>query len=499
MGIRGVVVGLASAAVMSGAFADVASGSTGFVPAPCPKKPFAAASLQRTRCGFLDVPENRNKATSRDIRLLVAIVPAKSRTPAPDPTVYLAGGPGSAAIQVAPLLVDTGFNRDRDLIILEQRGTLGSEPALTCPGVDRFNARAVGLVHDAPSTERRHVAATRACRKRLLAKGADLAGYNTTQNAADIADLRKALGIAQWDVFGVSYGTDLALSYMRDYPQGIRSVTLASVDPPSVATLGFAWTSAGEGFRNVFRACRAQPRCNRRYPRLERTFDGLVRRLASHPLITSAPPARNKRPVKVVLDGAALVTWMVDAVDHDAREIPSAIDALRRGQPGKIAAAIAPGAIPEVGVQSYGLSYGAACSEDAAYERPSDILRLGRLAFPTFPTSVLRQAPQFPFWTQDCRVWNVPKAPASQRALTRSSIPTLILSGTFDAKTGARWGRYVARALPNATVVRLPGIGHAVLSTSSCARRVFASFLLTPTAPDVSCVRRLKPRPFAIH
>jgi pimeloyl-ACP methyl ester carboxylesterase len=122
-----------------------------------------------------------------------------------------------------------------------------------------------------------------------------------------------------------------------------------------------------------------------------------------------------------------------------------------------------------------------------------------RAGLPEVSDLGLRQAPQFAFWTEDCRVWDVPKAPASQRAITRSAIPTLILSGTFDSKTGAKWGRYASRTLSNSTVARFPGVGHSVISSSACARRVFASFLSTPSAPDVGCVARVKPEPFEIR
>jgi pimeloyl-ACP methyl ester carboxylesterase len=444
------------------------------------------------------VPENRTSLSSPTIRLMVAIVPAVSSTPSPDPLVYMAGGPGNAAILHTALLVDSGFNRDRDLIILAQRGTLYSEPTLACPEIDRFNARAVGLDHNAASTRRKHIAATRACRRRLVAEGIDLAGYNTTENAADFADLRTALGIAEWNVFGASYGTNLALSYMRNHPEGIRSVTIASVVPPSVATLGLAWSSAGEGFRNLFRACKAQPRCARRYPHLGSTFARLVRELEAQPLTTHATPPGADRRVEVVIDGIALVNWLVGAVDHEAAGVPAAIDDLAQGDPRRIAESLAEGAFPEVGMEALGLAYGVACSEDAAYGRPSEILRMGRRAFPTYPTSVLRHAPQFTFWTDDCRIWNVPKAPISQREITVSAIPTLVMSGTFDAKTGAQWGRYAAQTLSNSTFARFPGIGHAVISSSACARAVFASFLATPSAPDVGCVADVKPAPFEI-
>ena len=153
-------------------------------------------------------------------------------------------------------LIDAGFNRDRDLILMSQRGTLYAppNPAPTCPEIDRASQRGLGLPLDGFLYRRLTVAATRACNRRLVATGIDLGAYNTTENAADFADLRVALGIAEWNVFGVSYGTNLAMTLMRQHPQGIRSVTIDSVEPPEVVTAGsFAPKRASGG--NTPRRC----------------------------------------------------------------------------------------------------------------------------------------------------------------------------------------------------------------------------------------------------
>lgn len=97
-----------------------------------------------------------------------------------------------------------------------------------------------------------------------------------------------------------------------------------------------------------------------------------------------------------------------------------------------------------------------------------------------------------------CGVWNVPDRTATQRAATVSAVPTLVVSGTFDAKTGARWGPYAARTLSRSTTVQIPGIGHWVVPQSPCAQQVLASFLARPTAPDADCVEGLTPKPFTI-
>jgi pimeloyl-ACP methyl ester carboxylesterase len=307
-----------------------------FASSSCPRLALKARPVLRTaRCGYLTVPENRSTDNGRTIRLAVAIVPARSPTPAPDPIVHMTGGPGGIAILEAQALVGAGFNRDRDLILMDQRGTLFSKPALTCSEIDRFNARALSLPLDAPATRRLHVAATAACHRRLVGQGIDLGAYNTTENAADFADLRTALGIAEWNVFGVSYGTDLALTLMREHPEGIRTVTIDSVVPPDVVTLSGFWPNARDGFDDLFAACAAQPSCRRAHPRLKATFTRQVRRLEAHPVATRARPAPGAPAVKVTLDGGALANALVSTTltTPALADVPDWIGALAPGVP----------------------------------------------------------------------------------------------------------------------------------------------------------------------
>ena len=156
------------------------------------------------------------------------------------------------------------------------------------------------------------VSAVQACNRRLVATGIDLGAYNTTENAADFADLRVALGIPEWNVFGDSYGTNLAMTLMRQHPQGIRTVTIDSVEPPEVVTADSFAPNAREGFDRLFRACMAQPQCWPRHPGIAQTFTKLVRRLEAHPVVAWVMPPTGGSAVKVVLDGGALVNWLIE-------------------------------------------------------------------------------------------------------------------------------------------------------------------------------------------
>ncbi|WP_347232497.1 alpha/beta hydrolase [Streptomyces sp. C] len=96
----------------------------------------------------------------------------------------------------------------------------------------------------------------------------------------------------------------------------------------------------------------------------------------------------------------------------------------------------------------------------------------------------------------DCDVWKVPPAPASIRDTTNSDIPTLAISGGFDAQTGADNGPYVARTLSKAHVVTVPYEPHVVFATSKCAQEITVSFFQDPAAPETGCLDGLKPPTF---
>jgi pimeloyl-ACP methyl ester carboxylesterase len=466
-----------------------AQGTPTFTPGPCPKTPLPDVQkvLAGARCGSLAVPENRSNATSATIALAVAIVPARSPTPAPDPIVHMTGGPGGVDILEAPALVKAGFNQDRDLILMDQRGTKYSQPALTCPNVDRFYGANVGTPLDSPVTRRGSVAAVARCRRALAARGIDLAAYNTTENAADFADLRVALGIPQWDVYGVSYGSDLALTYMRQHPEGVRSVTLDSVVPPSAVTLPGLWPNAGKGFGAFFAA----------HPGFERSFTRQVRRLEAHPVIGEGTSAVDAKPTKVALDGGALVNWLVAQSLAQTpvayRQAPGKLRALAAGKPDAIASDRLASYVLTPDFVGYGLVFGAICSEWVPAAPTSQIAVVGRQTFPAYPRTVQAQAPQFFYMPDQCRAWNVPPGPAAQRDVTTSTIPTLTMSGGYDAVTAVPWARLAAQTISPSTSIVIPRTGHEVIVQSACAQRVLQSFLATPLAPDAACAPAASP------
>jgi pimeloyl-ACP methyl ester carboxylesterase len=470
---------------------------------PCPTTPEPIAALKTARCGQLIVPENRSRPNGPTIRLSVAIVAARSGAPEPDPIVWLAGGPGDDSITEIPMALGGDLNQNRDVIFLSQRGTYTAQPPLACPVVDRFPGETLDLPYDAASTGRAFAAATRSCRRRL--SGVDLSAYDTIESADDLEDLRGAVGIDRWNVYGISYGTDHALTYMNRHPEALRSVGIDGIFPPSLAGGVAAWTSAGEGINAVFRACAAQRRCRQRYGNIGATFRRLVRRFERFPRTVSVRAPGVGGRVRVTISGGMLVQYAASPGTHLAAKLPADIDALAHGRPKRVAVAWAGvRANPaSVGILGQGLFYGVSCREWVPYETEAAVIRRGRRAFPTFPLSVLRNAPNLQFMRPNCRVWDVPRAPASIRAITRSTIPTLAMSAQYDAQTGASFGPYVARTLPNSTVVTIPNVAHVAFSSPSpaanaCAHSIARSFFNDPADPDTSCIASVPPTRFEI-
>jgi pimeloyl-ACP methyl ester carboxylesterase len=437
---------------------------------------------------------------------MVAKFPARSPEKRADPVVYLAGGPGDIAPLEVNGLIAANFIRNRDILVVSQRGTMFSEPALTCSSLDDFARELLGLRFYSEATKRAHLAATEACHRELAATGAALSAYNSTENAADIADLRRALGLTTWNVYGTSYGSYLAQTLMRDHPEGIRSVVLDSV-LPTTYTIPENWWITRAGFDNLFQACVAETACNAAHPRLEETFTELVNKFEADPQTTTVRDPVTGKDLKVVLDGGALVDWLrnqnyavpllsaaPDLIGGLAAGRPEAIKAIAKDR-----ASRAPPPGPGVPALGYGLSYGVSCRESYPFATPEDLAAAGRRGFPDYPLSVTREGiGGWAYFNEDCRdVWKVPAAPQAMHQPVVSSIPTLLISGTFDTLTSLAGAKAAAAKLSRATIIGIPGVGHAVFPQSPCAQAVVVSFLADPAATDTSCVGALKPPSFA--
>jgi pimeloyl-ACP methyl ester carboxylesterase len=476
-----------------------------FEAAPCPKLQ-GVDWLANASCGYLVVPEDRSEPNGRTIRLLVAKHSARSAGKRRDPVLYLEGGPGDIAPLEINAIIAADFIRDRDIWVVSQRGTWFSKPALTCAATNEFARELLSLRFYSEATKHAHLAATQACHRELTATGANLIAYNSTESAADLADLRRALDIPECNVYANSYGTYMAQTLMRDHPEGIRSIVLDSVLPTSY-TIPANWWNARYAFDNIFKACAAEAACDAAYPHLKETFAHLVNELEAKPLSTTVTDPATGKDIKVVLDGGALIDWLRNQTYGvpTLRAAPGRIAGLAAGRGDAIEAIAkdranrAPPYRADVPVLGDGLAFGVTCREDYPFATQEDLAAAGREAFPNYPESVQREGiGSWAYVNEDCRdVWKVPAALKKMHQPVASSIPTLLISGTFDTLTSLAGAKAAAARLSHATIVSIPGVGHTVSPWSRCAQTVIVSFYAAPDrAPNTSCVGALKPASF---
>lgn len=449
-------------------------------------------------CGYLTVPEDRSKPDGRMIRIFVMRVPAVSANPRPDPIVVLSGGPGGGGSFEFPGRIKSGMNADREMILVDQRGTHLADPLLGCADYDEAQNKDYSIGFMSPAAATADVAATKACGDRFRAAGIDLSAYNTKENAADLADLRVALGIPSWNMYGVSYGTKLALVSLRDHPEGIRSMILDSVSPPNFNIAKEWWSAPAESFKAIFAACRAQPACATAFPNLEADFFATVKRLDAAPVVVETKDASGA-PKTLTIDAFSFAYTVIDITEHgDPAVIPKMIADMARGNSDLVAKAMLAEqtAAPIVGLGGLGLAFTVFCAEGGNLTTEQEAVAFSKSVLPEFPDSVFTLQPKQGRLFQQCPAWDVEDADASMMDPVVSDVPVLILEGAFDAATAPSWVGLVTPGLKAHQLVPMPFTGHSVYGKSPCAAQIAAGFLASPTqAVDKSCTDQAT-RPF---
>jgi pimeloyl-ACP methyl ester carboxylesterase len=262
----------------------------------CPRPlPAGEVEGQTVICGRVEVPEVHGNDESRRIELAFAVLKARTQSPAPDPVVYLHGGPGSGTVKdlwsiVVPIFDQ--FRDRRDLVTFDQRAAGISSDMVTC--LDTLGANIVSLMAPGAlpgSTSEGDLVAQ--CLGEIKAKSSDITAYNTTQNAFDTQALMQALGYDEWNLYGISYGTQLALEVMRSAPEGTRSVVIDSVFPTDVRGYDENVKPLQETIQATLDQCAADPACTAAYPDLEATLVRVAERLQASPI----PAARGRAEI----------------------------------------------------------------------------------------------------------------------------------------------------------------------------------------------------------
>ncbi len=483
-------------------FASVAQAQADYEPvfewAECPF-PLPAGEIEADTidCGYLIVPENRHDLDTEFVELAVAILYSTGIDPEPDPLIYLAGGPGDSALLDVESWTNSSFRANRDIILFDQRGTGFSYPNLACPEADE----------DPENGEQ-------ACYDRLLREGVDLAAYNSAASTADITDLITVLELEALNIYGVSYGTRLALTIMRDQPADIRSVMLDSAYPPHVAGLDDQPGNAASAIQHLFATCAQAAACTSAYGDLEQTFYTLVDDWNAEPAL--AYDYELEEEIEVF--GDDLVDKLFQALysTNAIPVLPYAIALLADGEidyglellsgaytAADVALLDAGEELPEVAVidfdpdeydipaeDSSGMYNSVECYEEVHFNSPAAAAASVAGTAPQLAEQLITSVDeQF----VSCAIWNIERAPALENEPVVSDIPTLILAGSFDPITPPAWGRAAAEYLGNSTFIEFPHGGHGLIDGGDCPVNIMLEFIDNPVAtPNTGCVADIR-------
>ncbi|RUO23586.1 alpha/beta hydrolase [Aliidiomarina iranensis] len=434
---------------------------------------------EQVECGYLEVPENHDTPNGTTIDLHIVRMPAVSSGAASDPLFFLAGGPGQAATELAPIIdrVFQDVRQRRDIILVDQRGT-GKSGALQC----EISALDELLVPDDQIDLRGAMAR---CAEKF---DVDLQQYSTVNAIRDFEMVRTALGYQQINLYGGSYGTRAALVWMREAPTALRSVVLDGVAPTQVVVGPFG-TYSQRAFDLMVSDCNRSEACVERFGAIDEKYYALRERLLAEPEQVVMQDPRSDETREVLMTAKRLAGILRNALysPRSRQLIPIVVSEADAGNWRPLAGLI--GAFDAESPIYTGLLVSVLCQEDMPRADAELLARDGDNRF--IGSSVGDD------FVEMCSGWPVAPLPDNSHAEpVVSDIPALLLSGEQDPVTPPEWAEIAAETLSNSQHLVAEFGGHTIMS-HTCANRLIAQFLDEPSATiDASCLERTRMLPF---
>jgi len=466
-----------------------------FEPADC----MFAVPGETSRCGWVYVPEDRSNPDSPKIKLAVKIFKSTSVKPKPDPIIFLQGGPGNPSLMMAAA---GGFDKmvapylgERDYILLDQRGNGFSTPGINCTETSAWLDRSETFYTE-DDFKATAIESMARCRERLMAQGIRIESYNSNENAADVDAVRQALGIEEWNLVGVSYGSRLALTVMRNHPEHVRSVVIGSISPPMTK---YHWgvADAERLFRSLFDRCEADLGCNEAYPDLEAVFFNAIEKYNADPIrVVIKDPLPGSK-----LDGQTIhwnftggqISGILYGEMYSAAllgKAPQLIYSLAEGDKETIKKLVIRNILIAPAYISFGHLLAIDCMDSYAFETRQSM----KAAYDFHPRSGGlqwgRSMTYGKFVVDLCEAFvDTSQADRSYPNAVFSDIPTLIMNGDLDSATPPDYAIMTAATLKNSQLFILNGVGHSPLVEGACPISMVKQFLDNPDGKvDAGCM-----------
>lgn len=438
--------------------------------------------------GFVEVFENRSANSGKKIKLYVIIIPSINRTIQP-PLLYVDGGPGLSSAESVYYYSPRAniYRQDRDIVLIDTRGTGKSNP-LHCSSVqvktslqERFQE-----IYPADSVSECY---------RILSKENDLTQYNTTNAVNDFEEVREKLGYKKFSLFGLSYGGRLALHYMRLYPQSISSVVLWSPAPTYTRMPLYYARFAQNTLDLIWDDCKNDSTCNQYYPNIKREFAALMKRWKQKSISYNYTDSTGRtQQLSIPWDAFQTKIRSLMYSPLGIRSIPFLVHEAWKGNLTPYIKIYANQKAEDYSFAE-GLYLCITCTEDVPFIRSSEIKSLTKNTFVgTYRIDQHLQA---------CANWTRGNTGSDFLQPVVSTIPTLILSGSFDPVTPTSWAKEIADKLLNSKLVIFPYMAHVFdgLSNESCFDTMVVDFLNNKDAGTLKtdCVNEMLPPAYKIQ
>jgi pimeloyl-ACP methyl ester carboxylesterase len=454
---------------------------------PCRLEHPARIRALSAECASITVAENPDEPKGRTIDLFVARVPAISLNKKPDPLFLIAGGPGTSAedLYTSQAGAFERVRRDRDIILVDQRGT-GRSHRLDC---DYGNQNVFERIDDVAVG-----AANIKCRDEL-SKTSDLRMYTTSVAVGDLDRVRQLFGYDRINLYGNSYGTRVAQHYARRYPGSTRAVILDGVVNPEVVLGPAIAIDAERALERILARCMRDAACAKAFTDPAADYRALRAQLEAAPMKTMVSDVATGRPINFDFTARHLsaVLRFASYNDDQAALLPLSLHLARHeGNFTPLASQFRVFAHSLEASFAYGMHNSVACSEDAP------LIDTAKLDLPALNATHMG-AEQVQQLVDACKEW--PKGVVDQdlHAAFRSDAAALLLSGADDPVTPPEYAALAQRAFADSKHVIVAGHGHGQLSTP-CVDRIIGDFVAAGSAKslDASCTEKLKPMPFFI-
>lgn len=438
------------------------------------------------RCMKMYVAQTRGGMSTRTVEFPVVILHTQSERRLKDAVLIPGGGGPGSAIGLTQHGVESLWRSNdwileggRDVILIDPRGVGMAKPNLACHEFGTIIPQLWSKLHTSTEELAVTLQAYQRCKQRFVHDKIDLNAFHTDSTAMDIEELRRLLDIEQWNIYGTSYGANVALVVAQRFPRSVRSLILDSFQPPDARFFDDYTQTVGTAFEQLFEQCQSDKDCARDYPDLKKVLVKLVEQADAKPLHLVVAHPYSLEPFPVVLSGTGLLSLIRSALynEEDIAGLPEVIYALSRGSMDLLAPLVREGLRDDLD-QSYsdGVHLSTNCREEVPFNDMQGAMRQAN----NHPYARDMMLSVLEYYQSVCQLWEVMPAAVESIQPAKIEVPALILSGSLDPVTPAKWSAQSQGRFNPLYRHEFVGVSHDVIAATYCAAIVAAYFLEDP-------------------